>query len=77
MLSGILYCCQTVIGGNNDFLVPVKDAHTLAVAMLNFIEKPELIASMGKRSREIAERKYDVHKVNHHMLSEMGIIPVR
>ena len=30
-----------------------------------------------KRSREIFEEKYDVHKVNHHMLSEMGIVPVR
>jgi len=30
----------------------------------------------GKRSREIAEQKYDVHKVNYHMLSEIGILPV-
>lgn len=69
-------CCETVIDGDNGFLVPVKDVDALAAAMLKFIEQPELIASMGKRSREIAEQKYDVHKVNHHMLSEMGIVPV-
>jgi hypothetical protein len=28
---------------------------------------------MGERSREIAEDKYDVHKVNAVMLREMGI----
>lgn len=28
-----------------------------------------------KRSREMAEQKYDVYKVNYHMLSEIGILP--
>lgn len=70
-------CRETVIDGDNGFLIAVKDADALAEAMLKFIEQPELIVRMGKRSREIAEEKYDVHKVNHHMLSEMGIISVR
>lgn len=30
-----------------------------------------------KCSREIAEQKYDVHKLNHYMLSKMSIIPIR
>ena len=33
----------------------------------------DLAAEMGKRSREIAEEKYDVHKVNKVMLRDMGI----
>lgn len=41
--------------------------------MLRFIESPELIPRMGQRSRQIAEDKYDVHKVNAVMLREMGI----
>lgn len=31
-----------------------------------------LVDAMGKRSREIAEEKYDVHKVNAQMLGAMG-----
>ncbi|NRD69959.1 glycosyltransferase family 4 protein [Psychrobacter okhotskensis] len=70
-------CRETVIDGDNGFLIAVKDSDALAEAMLKFIKQPELIVRMGKRSREMAEQKYDVHKVNHHMLSEMGIISVR
>lgn len=66
-------CRETVVNGDNGFLVPVKDADALAQAMLRFIVQPELIAQMGQRSRLIAEEKYDVHKVNAVMLSAMGI----
>src|SRR5690554_7857821 len=66
-------CRETVIDGVNGFLVPVKDANALAAAMLRFIEQPELITEMGKYSREIAEEKYDVHKVNEQMLKGMKL----
>src|SRR5690554_307232 len=66
-------CRETVVDGDNGFLVPVKDADALAQAMLRFIEQPELIIQMGQRSREIAEEKYDVHKVNAQMLAGMGL----
>lgn len=66
-------CRETVVDGDNGFLVPVRDANALAAAMLKFIEQPELIERMGRRSREIAEQKYDVHKVNDVMLKAMGI----
>jgi len=36
--------------------------------VLPLIRQPELIPVMGRRSREIAEAKYDVHKVNAVML---------
>lgn len=68
-------CRETVIDGDNGFLVPVKSVEALAAAMIRFIETPELIAKMGIRSRQIAEEKYDVHKVNAVMLKAMGIIP--
>jgi len=68
-------CRETVVEGDNGFLIPIKDASALAEAILKFIEQPELVISMGKCSREIAEQKYDVHKVNYHMLSEIGILP--
>ena len=66
-------CRETVVDGDNGFLVPVKAVDELAIAMLKFIERPDLIDRMGKRSRQIAEEKYDVDKVNAHMLREMGI----
>ena len=66
-------CRETVVDGDNGFLVPVKAIDELAFAMLKFVESPELIARMGRRSRQIVEEKYDVNKVNEHMLKEMGI----
>lgn len=68
-------CRETVLDGENGFLVPVKSVDALVDAMLKFIEDPMLAPRMGKRSREIAEQKYDVHKVNAVMLREMGITP--
>lgn len=67
-------CRETVVDGDNGFLVPVKNADALAQAMLRFIEQPDLVTKMGQRSRIIAEEKYDVHKVNAHMLEEMGLL---
>ena len=66
-------CRETVLDGDNGFLVPVKAVDELAFAMTRFIVQPDLVARMGARSRQIAEEKYDVHKVNAVMLNEMGI----
>ena len=66
-------CRETVINGKNGYLVPVKSVDALAEAMLAFVHDPALVTCMGRESRKIAEEKYDVHKVNAHMLSEMGI----
>lgn len=66
-------CRETVIDGYNGFIVPVKNVSGLVTAVEAFITKPELIESMGARSRQIAEKKYDVHKVNAMMFKEMGI----
>jgi glycosyltransferase involved in cell wall biosynthesis len=66
-------CRETVIDGENGFLVPVRDVQALAQAMQRFLDEPTLVLSMGQRSREIAEDKYDVHKVNAVMLKAMGL----
>ena len=66
-------CRETVVDGENGFLVPVRDPQALAQAMCQFIEQPELIARMGARSRQLAEEKYDVHKVNARLLQGMGL----
>jgi glycosyltransferase involved in cell wall biosynthesis len=66
-------CRETVVHGDNGFLVPVQDAAALAQAMRRFIEEPDLQTSMGARSRQIADDKYDVHKVNAVMMAGMGL----
>lgn len=65
-------CRETVVHGDNGYLVPVQDVEALTLAMRRFIEEPELQQLMGARSRQMAEDKYDVHKVNTVMLQGMG-----
>ncbi|HET9957116.1 MAG TPA: glycosyltransferase family 4 protein [Polyangiaceae bacterium] len=66
-------CRETVVQGQNGYLVPVRDSGALASAMLHFVERPELIQIMGTASREMAVRKYDVAKVNSAMLAHIGV----
>ncbi len=66
-------CRETVSDGENGFLVPVKSVYSLERAMVEFIEDSALVTRMGRRSRQLAEEKYDVHKVNAAMLCGMGI----
>lgn len=65
-------CRETVVDGENGFLVPARDSEALASTMNRFVEHPELVTTMGQRSREIAVEKYDVHKVNGAIMKEMG-----
>jgi glycosyltransferase involved in cell wall biosynthesis len=66
-------CRETVEDGVNGFLVPVRNPDALAAAMIRFIEQPSLIASMGAASRRMAERNFDVHKINAQILALMDI----
>ncbi|OTG66897.1 glycosyltransferase family 1 protein [Acinetobacter sp. ANC 4470] len=67
-------CRETVVNGNNGYLVAVKSVDELVEAMQYFIADPKLIVYMGQRSREMALNKYDVHQVNKHMMTEMGML---
>jgi glycosyltransferase involved in cell wall biosynthesis len=66
-------CRETVKDGINGFLVPPGDADALYEAMVRFIERPELAAEMGARSREIAERRYDARKVSADIIRHVGL----
>lgn len=61
-----------VMEGENGFLVRPRDAGAVAAAMHAFLDNPTLAGSMGRRSREIAEQKYDVNIVNAAMLEAIG-----
>ena len=64
-------CRETVNDGINGFLVPVKDSKTLAKTMEKFIINDELLNQMGRESRKIAEKRFDVKKVNQKILNEL------
>ena len=55
-------CCDTVIEGSNGFLVPMQDAEAVANRMMRFVEDSSLVETMGKASRLLAERKFDVNQ---------------
>lgn len=65
-------CRETVDEGVNGFLVPVRDVAALTQAMLRFVENPALIATMGPESRRLAEKRFDVHAINAHLLQILG-----
>jgi glycosyltransferase involved in cell wall biosynthesis len=67
-------CRETVVEGFNGFLVPAKNDAGLANAMQRFLDSPELIPLMGKRSRQIAEEKFDVNKVINVMMKSMDLL---
>lgn len=66
-------CRETVTTGINGYLVPVQAVTELIEAMRQFIEYPNLYEQMGSASRDIAVDRYDVRKVNAHMIAEMGL----
>ena len=57
-------CRATVIDGENGLLIAPRDANALARACLWLAEHPERFVSMGRASRELAERRFDVKRVN-------------
>ncbi|MCC5913737.1 MAG: glycosyltransferase, partial [Balneolaceae bacterium] len=69
-------CRETVVEGENGFLIPVQDSNALATAMERFINDPSLILKYGQKSRQMAEDLYDVRKVNRFMMDEMGLLKV-
>jgi len=66
-------CRETVVDGENGFLVQPRDVHGLHAAMARFVDEPALVASMGARSRELAEQRFDVRRINRAMLCTMGL----
>lgn len=67
-------CRETVIDGENGYLVELKSVQSLVEAIEKLINQPNLVIKMGQRSRQIALEKYDVKVVNTHMMKEMDLI---
>ena len=61
-------CRETVEDGVNGFRVPPRDPEALANAMRRFLSDDGLAVRMGRESRLLAQRRFDVHKVNRTIL---------
>nr|WP_105432687.1 MULTISPECIES: glycosyltransferase family 4 protein [Neorhizobium] len=67
-------CRETVEPGENGFLVEPRDHVSLAQAMATLAGQPDLGERMGRRSRELAEAKFDVHTINRVLLGHLQLI---
>jgi glycosyltransferase involved in cell wall biosynthesis len=66
-------CRETVEEGVNGFLVPPKDPLALADRLGRYVRDPTLVATHGRASRRLAERKFDIHRVNEMMLEGLQL----
>lgn len=56
-------CREVVREGENGFLVPVRDAAQLAIALKRLVDSPQLRTRMGHRSAEIAAAEFSSDRV--------------
>ena len=66
-------CKETVTEGLNGYLVPVKNANSLANKMLYLANNHEAASRMGNESRTVAEQKYNVNIVNNVIMNTMKL----
>ena len=66
-------CRETVVNGNNGYLIPIKNTSALAERMENMLQHPEQQIAMGKKSRMYAEQNFDVKKINHKIAEIMDL----
>ncbi len=59
--------------GSNGIMISVKSVGSLVSAILFFLEHTDQIVAMGKKSRDYAEERYNIHEVNSVILKEIGI----
>lgn len=61
-------CRDTVIDGENGFLIPIKDSSILAEKIKKLVDNPELRQEMGLKSRNYAEMYFSIDNVvNKHL----------
>lgn len=57
-------CEGTIIEGFNGFFIEENDPTTMAHSLLKLSKDPKLCRRMGNASRQLAQDKYDVYRVN-------------
>ena len=66
-------CRETVPRGDNGILVPVRSPKTLASAMITLAEDSDLRARMGRKSRELAESRFDADVVASDIMNALAL----
>jgi glycosyltransferase involved in cell wall biosynthesis len=66
-------CRSTVVDGLNGVLIEARSVNSLVGAMILLIKDRSLVAEMGRKSRMIAEEKFDVQIVTRSIIDGMGI----
>jgi len=66
-------CREVVEEGRFGELVPVRDAASLARAMIRYARDPERIVREGRAARQAAEKRFNVHHVNDIMLRALEV----
>ncbi|MEL4470514.1 glycosyltransferase family 4 protein [Shewanella algae] len=66
-------CKETVVNGENGWLIEKASVEQLAERMIWFIENPDQWQEMGDKSYTLAREKFDVHKVNAKILEIIGL----
>lgn len=66
-------CRETVLDGENGFLVPVKDITALCEKMIELLNSPQTVKTMGEKGRKLVEEKYDVDLVNKVICDTMNL----
>ena len=67
-------CKETVIDGQNGYLVPIKNVEELANKMIECCKNIGKVKDMGEKSRKLAEEIFDVRKINNKIIEEMEIV---
>jgi len=66
-------CRETVVDGENGFLVEKQNVEQLVEKIIWFIGNQDHWQAMADKSREMAVSRFDVHKVNEQLLKIMGL----
>lgn len=57
-------CRETVVDGENGYLIAPRSPEALLAVCLRIAEQPDQLPEMGRISRKLAETRFDVVKVN-------------
>jgi glycosyltransferase involved in cell wall biosynthesis len=68
LTTNVSGCKETVVPGQNGWLVPHANIDALVERMFWFLENQDQWQNMGQASRKLAEEKFDVKKINEDML---------